>query len=403
VIRFSRLPLLFLFPALVAGCGTSTPTQPDVKTVSVSPSTPAPRSVVKKVAQLRNEYEQSDWAAVGSQIKNPVASRNLIQRMKRWQYENVNNLKTAIVYAHRLSSTKYVATVRFSADDRTVPEYRIFLFRTHGRQASILGTTSGISVSSTAPPRWSVSRTKHFVVYHSPYQLVGSDKSYLASLEYQRAQFSRKFGVKVAPRVVFYLYPDRVSMDQLTAGGCGKAAGEIGCARPYTHPPTIQAVLTAAYHEPVHVYELALAPPPVGKGSGMIAYVAPLFIAEGTAVALQDRSLDPRLSNYCSDLAYAPLDDCARIAGSTVKPLTLLSDAGFKRVDPGYAYSLGGSFVKYLILHHGYVQFGHFYHQLAAQPKDRISDYNVAAKHVYHQPIQVLIDAWFTGLCGEGC
>jgi len=157
------------------------------------------------------------------------------------------------------------------------------------------------------------------------------------------------------------------------------------------------------YHEPVHVYELALSPPPAMKDGQLQYYVAPLFIGEGTAVALQDRSLDPRLSNYCSDLAYAPLDDCAREAASAVRPLTLLSDSGFQRADPGYAYALGGSFVKYLILRYGYRAFGHFYYQLAAQSKDRLSDYNVATQRIVHQPIERLINAWFSGLCGNGC
>jgi hypothetical protein len=64
---------------------------------------------------------------------------------------------------------------------------------------------------------------------------------------------------------------------------------------------------------------------------------------------------------------------------------------------------LGGSFVGFLIEHYGYHAFGHFYYQLAAQPKDTESDYNVASEAIYHQPIRTLIRLWTTTLCKSGC
>jgi hypothetical protein len=112
--------------------------------------------------------------------------------------------------------------------------------------------------------------------------------------------------------------------------------------------------------------------------------------------------VDPRVSDYCSDLAYAPLSACARIALDHVRPLTILPDSGFNRVDPGYAYALGGSFVSYLVLHYGYHAFGRFYYQLAAQPKDSEADYNRATEAVFHRPVRTLISAWSDWLGKQG-
>jgi len=174
----------------------------------------------------------------------------------------------------------------------------------------------------------------------------------------------------------------------------------VGCANPYTKPPSIQASIWPTFHEPVHIYELSLEPP---VQNTQLVYVAPLFVSEGTAVALEDRQLDPTLSDYCSDLSYAPLDDCARVAAAHVTPISLLPDSGFKSADPGYAYSLGGSLVKWLLLTYGYKPFGRFYFALAAQPKDRVRDYEVAARKVFHQSIQTLLGRWQRDLCVPGC
>jgi hypothetical protein len=130
--------------------------------------------------------------------------------------------------------------------------------------------------------------------------------------------------------------------------------------------------------------------------------VAPLFIAEGMAVALEDREVDPRLSDYCSELSYVPLDSCAQQSIGDVRPISLLRDGGFKRADPGDAYALGGSFVKYLILKHGYRTFGRFYHALAAQPSDTEHDYNVATQAVYRQSVRQLLASWQATLCAGG-
>jgi len=197
--------LALLSVAVLCGCGQPNATQVNLENICVAPSTPAPHSVVVQVARLRRDYEQSDWTGVGSQIQNSAVAQRFVQRMKHWQYENIGNLKIAIVYGRRVSPTKYVATVRFAVDSRAIPDYRILVFKIHGKSARIIGTTSGIAVSATASPRWSVTRTSHFSVYHSPYQLVGSDKLYLASLEFQRTEFHRKFGVKLPAGMVFFL------------------------------------------------------------------------------------------------------------------------------------------------------------------------------------------------------
>jgi hypothetical protein len=232
---------------------------------------------------------------------------------------------------------------------------------------------------------------------------VGSDRSYLAALEFQRAQVARKFGLKLPPLARIYLYPDVQTMARLTNGGCGGQAGETGCTSPFDRPPTVQEVIRAVYHEPIHVYELAMQPRPRMVRGEVLYQVAPLFIAEGTAVALEDREADPRLSDYCSDLSYAPLDDCARIAARHMDPFTILGDYGFRAADAGYAYSLGGSFVKYLMLRYGYRVFGRFYYELAAQPTDHLSDYDVATRAIYKAPAGELIHAWLRSLCSGAC
>ncbi|MGH2442909.1 MAG: hypothetical protein ACRDFX_07080, partial [Chloroflexota bacterium] len=178
-----------------------------------------------------------------------------------------------------------------------------------------------------------------------------------------------------------------------THDACGSSPDLVGCADPGTHPPTIQTSEWPTYHEPVHIYQASMEPP---------KHVAPLFIAEGMAVALEDRQLDPRLSDYCSDLSYVPLDSCAQQAAHTLKARNILSDSGFNHADPGNAYLLAGSFVKYLILRFGYHSFGKFYYALAAQPRDRVTDYNVATGSAYHRSITALLADWNGNLCGSG-
>ncbi len=309
----------------------------------------------------------------------------------------MRGLRVEVIHIARQSSQQYVETIRFSDDSRATPAYDVLEVSVQNGRARIDGSVTGITGSSFLTARWHITRIPHFVIYHSPYQLAGSDRSALAGLEDQRASFARKFGVRLPPVAAYYLYPTVGAMRSLTHATCGATSDNLGCAVPYASPPTIQAALWPTYHEPIHVYERALEPPPRGK----IEYVAPLFIGEGTAVALEDREVDPRLSDYCSDLQYAPLDACASNALRNVQPLTLLQDSGFSAAVPAYAYSLGGSFVKDLILRHGYRAFGHFYYALAAQPSDRIRDYNVAAHAVYGTSIQQLLFQWTVDLKRE--
>jgi hypothetical protein len=395
-------PLLMgLASVTLAGCaratggGGSTPTIP---AVIHSGHIPAP--VDRALSQIQAEYASADWTAVRNHIGDAHLAAGLVDNMQRWSSEGAHAVHLRVVYSRRISRTRSIEAVEFMSDPRAAPYFTIFRFRAVRGRAVITGTTTGIRGSDFGNASWTVSHTPHFVVYHSPYQLVGSDRHLLRDLEYQRRQFARKFAVKLRPLAAFYLYPTQSLMGRFTGGTCGARPGEVGCTLPYTNPPSIHATLVAAYHEPIHIYELSLEPPPLSNGN---AYVAPLFIGEGTAVALQERGVDPQRSDYCSDLVFRPLDDCARIAMAQVRPLKLLSDSGFKRVDPGNAYALGGSFVKYLILRYGYHAFGRFYFKLAAQPKDRILDYNVAARAVYHQPIAQLLRAWTAVLCRSRC
>jgi hypothetical protein len=189
-------------------------------------------------------------------------------------------------------------------------------------------------------------------------------------------------------------------MVSLSGDACGASTEYVGCALPFEHPPLIHTIEWPSYHEPVHVYERALEPPVQPNGEGL---VSPLFIAEGTAVALEDKQLDPRLSDYCSDLTYIPLDSCAEQVVNRTNPLNALSDKGFAKGNLGDEYLEAGSFVKYLILRYGYKRFGTFYYKLAAQPKDTQHDYDVATHAVFHLGIRVLLTQWRTALCRSGC
>jgi hypothetical protein len=292
----------------------------------------------------------------------------------------------------------WIATYEFTSDIRAIPAYASYSLRATGQGTRIAGRVTGIQGTSYLNATWAVTRTAHFLIYHSPYTLQGPDRRFLARLEAQRATFIRKFGVQVAPLIAYYYYPDQRLMAPLTARTCGTSPGFVGCADPDVRPPTVHSSEWPSYHEPVHIYQAALEPAP----SGRISYVAPLFIAEGMAVALEDQQLDPRLSDYCSDLSYVPLDSCAQLSIGNVQPLSLLADRGFNRADPGDAYALAGSFVKYLILKYGYRPFGRFYHVLAAQPSDRERDYDFAASAVFQRSIRQLLGAWQTALCRDG-
>lgn len=379
--------LLLVLAGGCAGTQTSSPT-----TVRV-----APRTVLAVVSRLESDYANADWTDVQRQFASRAIGDKLVQRMQQWKDYSVPRVKAVLADERAAGKNRWIGTIQFTDDPRAIPEYAIFVFARSGGRTRIVGTTSGLTGTNLTNANWRITRTQHFTIYHSRYQLEGTDGTFAATLEFERNAFIRKFGVAVASHIAYYLYPTVPLMAHFTRKVCGAESGEVACADPYTRPPSIQSSEWPTYHEPIHVYELSLEPP---VHPGQPVYVAPLFIGEGTAVALEDRQVDPRLSDYCSNLRYVPLDTCARQALSDVRPLSLLSDAGFKRADPGDAYSLGGSFVKYLLLRYGYQRFGRFYNVLAAQPKDRVLDYNVAARRVYGASITGLLESWTHGLSG---
>jgi hypothetical protein len=365
---------------------------------------PSVSTLIRSAAtSIAADYRRDDLGSIRRLITDPHIAASLDQRLRRWKNEHVQDLHVTAVYQKTIGRGRYVATLRFASDPRAVPWYGIYLLQISGQRVRIVGTTSGITGNTIQTANWSVTRTAHFVIYHSPYQLAGADRETARDLEYERARFVAKFGVNVPRIAVIYLFPDEATMGRLTQGQCGRQAGEVGCTLPFAQPPTIFATMQALYHEPIHVFEVGMTPHQVQRGNHVITYYAPLFIGEGTAVALEDRSADPSLSDYCSDLRYLPLDVCARIAINHMNPLNILSDKGFGKVNPDYTYSLSGSFVKYLLLHYGYRPFAKFYYRFAAQPGDSMADYDVAARSVYHTSVRVLLRRWTDTLCAGGC
>jgi hypothetical protein len=357
--------------------------------------------MLRVLDRLHADYRSGRLSVVRSQFLEGTAASSLRARMELWREEGLPDLHVALTYTHRLGPLDTVGEVEFAGDPRTMPSYSIYRFHWTGTSMRIAGTVSGLRGTTFANTNWTVTRTAHFVVYHSPYQLVGSDRHYLPELESQRRQLQQKFHV-VARRVApMYVYPDQATMSRLTGGGCGRAPGEIGCTAANSGIPVVQTLIQAVLHEAVHVFEGALVPPPPDREH---VYVAPRFIAEGMAAALQNKEADPRLSDYCSPrLVFVPLQKCAKIALYDTRPSNLLTDKGFARADPSDAYALGASFVAYLIGHGGYVKFGHFYYKLAGQPADRPADYDVAARAVYGVPISNLLQHWTGSLCPSGC
>lgn len=347
----------------------------------------------------QDAFRASRWSDVSNSFTNSYDGNLLVQQMIQWRDGRVQQLRILPTYVQPLATGRYVATLRFADDPRAVPAYRIYLFDLRGSRAQITGTTTGIEGTTYANVRWSVTRSAHFVVFHSPYEVQGSDRQYLTDLENQRALVAEKFGVRLPSRMSYYLYPSTSLMGDLTGKSCGAKSDNVGCTNPYSQPPSIQTSVWPTYHEPIHVYQLALEPRP----SRTSVMVAPLFIAEGTAVALEDRTADPRLSDYCSTLVYVPLDACAQVGIGETSPLDLLRDPGFKRANAGNAYALSGSFVKYLLLKYGFRKFGRFYYTLAAQKSDSVQDYNVATYSLYHTGITHLLQAWRSSLCAHGC
>lgn len=381
----------------IAACGVPTAASPTPLPVQTAQAGHVPGGVTLLAARMQRDYASGQLAQLSQHVPGIRTVPALTAQLQRWNEQGVGNLRVSIVHSVQTRPHRYIETLKFSSDPRAIPVYDIVVMDVARGHARLSGSAAGISGTSYARASWSVTRSKHFVVYHSRYQLAGSDRSYLSDLEHQRTAFEREFGVHVAKVTAYYLYPTVQLMDHVTRGACGSTSDNVGCAEPYTSPPSIQAAIWPTYHEPIHVYELAFTPPPKGN----LHYVAPLFIGEGMAVALEDREADPRLSDYCSDLQYAPLDACASQALQRVAPLSILSDRGFQRADPSDAYSLGGSFVKYLILQYGYRRFGRFYYRLAAQPSDTIADYNVATRSVYGTGVRHLVNAWTAAVRGE--
>jgi len=400
-------PIVVLLSACLvlqlAGCGAGSPTTLPRKNMRyLSAPVVVSRQIAVTLNQFQDNFARANWGAVEHQFVDQSAGLELVRQMRFWRQEHVSNLHITLLYTRRLGAGAYVGTIQFAGDPRAVPAYAVYLFRRHGSQLGVEGSVSGITGETYQHATWSVTRSAHYIVYHSPYQLMGQERQGIAGLEHERALFAREFGLHLPPLANYYLYPQQDLMRRMTAdtpNQCGANPDNIGCTNPYLNPPSIQTSEWPSYHEPVHVFELAMEPPPRGKDS----FVAPTFVSEGTAVALEDREADPRLSDYCSVITYVPLDDCARVSVGGVHLLALLSDTGFDKADPGDAYSLAGSFVKYLILTHDYRPFAHFYYVLAAQPSDRQVDYDTAAQRVYHTTIVRLLHDWQTKLCLPGC
>lgn len=356
--------------------------------------------VARVVQSLQSGYENSRWDLVRRQFRDGSLASILVDRLRRLRAETVLNARWSTVYIAQLSSHTCVGTLELAADIRAPADYYIFSFSLSGKSAKVVGQVTGLRPPHAVKPVWKVTKTAHFIIYHSPYQLVGKDKWLVQALEQQRSDLIREFKVRVVPRAIIYVYPTVSTMSQLSHGACGSKHGELGCTLPLNDPPLVLTTVRALFHEPIHVYELSMAPP---VRPHRPVYVAPLFISEGTAVALEDSKADPHFSDYCSDLDFAPLDACARIAIRHVQLRSLVSNSGFRSLPSDFAYSLGGSFVSYLIHSHGYESFKVFYYRLAAQPKDRLSDYDVASRSVYKTDTMSLLTAWRATLCAGGC
>jgi hypothetical protein len=394
---------VLLAAVVLGGCGgTGSQSFPPVATpppqLLSAPAT-AVHDVTSLLQRLESAYESGDFDTIRQQFSDSRLAGTIASQMQTWDSDRAHPLHVSLVYMKMTAPNQYVGTVEFSVDPRAVPAYSIFRFSRTSAGVRIDGQETGISGHTYQSADWKVIRSAHFLVYHSPYQLLGRDAETLALLEHERTLFQQRFGVHLPPLAAYYLYPQQSMMNGMTGGACGRTAEYVGCADVYHVPPAIHTSEWPSYHEPIHVFELALVP----KASKKYVWFAPLFLAEGAAVALEDRELDPRLSDYCSDLVYIPLDICAVQAASLVNAMNLLSDSGFKTGSIGNSYLIAGSFVKFLILHYGYRKFGAFYYAVAAQPSDKESDYNVAAHKVYQQTIRELIFAWRTALCTSGC
>jgi hypothetical protein len=401
VIALRSVPLVLVLSIVLSSCGS-----PVAEQKSLPRSTPkllrahgmVNRASIKAIESglrtIQAGYGYSDWNRVGSVFSLRSLRAQYVRTLRFWKEDAGGQLRVDLISSEPLGKGRYAVNVRFSGDRRAVPSYALFEFASNAGGARIVDTITGLHGSNYHNVNWAISRTKHFTVYHSPYQLTGADKMGLADLEHQRAVFARKFGVKLPALAAYYLYPEQRLIARWTSHFCGSNPDNVGCTVQQAVPPAIHASEWVSFHEPIHVYQSVMEPP---------RYTDPLFIAEGMAVALEDKQVDPRLSDYCSEIAYVPLDTCAKFAIANVKLLSLLPDTGFKAADPGYAYSLAGSFVKFLILRFGYRTFGRFYYVLAAQPKDRVLDYNVATHRVLGASIQQLLHDWSDQLCGSGC
>lgn len=385
---------------LWAGCGQAA----FVPRVSRTPGTlpgatrAVPLAITTELLSLRREYALGDWNAVQSGFSDPTAGARLVDVMRLWKEAGASTVRIELLSWVRRDARDYEVSVRFSDDPRAAPDDRFYTMRLTGTRAVISGTASGLSGRSYTTATWDVSSIAHFTVYHSPYQLAGPDRAVLTQLESQRTLVARKFRVTLPATANVYLFPNLQTMQALTRGTCGKG-GEIGCTSPFTRPPSIETLRAAIFHEAIHVYQLAFVPPSPDRGRTV--FVAPLFIAEGMAVALQNAQVNPSLSDYCALLAYRPLSFCARQSLQRVHPTTILADRGFLRALPSDAYAEGGAFVSYLIQAHGFLAFKKFYYVLAGQPQDRMSDYNVAARAAYGRDMSSLVRAWLHTLCAS--
>ena len=244
--------------------------------------------------------------------------------------------------------------------------------------AAVLVATSGCNSSPTSPstttngpPLPVIAESVNYVFRASPGDTVDA-----AWQETYHAWATTTLGVSEPRRITYNKYTSRAHMQSVTGVGNTNAYADRASFAVHTLWPIDN-------HEVIHLFTSSWGDP-----------VA--LVNEGMAVAFQidpSRDLTPRWSG-------TPLHELVRQfrqQGRLVALTRLVETSGYRGEDPNVAYPEAGSFMRWLIDHHGLGSVRALYAR-AAGPNEPAAGVRAALIAVYGRTLEELEQAWLADL-----
>jgi tetratricopeptide (TPR) repeat protein len=283
------------------------------------------------------------------------------------------------IYDDLIDISQLWATFRLITVALATALFGLTLLKTSGSRI-LIGALVLVTVASVLPPfnltddaiadeLGGRHETEHFVIH---YPIGGTIEANITALaadhEFRYAQLSELLGVEPPEKVTSFIYGDAEQKQRLMG------AGRTYIAKPWAgsiHLNSIDVGASVLKHELAHVFGASIADGWLGipTSYGLFPNMA---VVEGFAVAATWDS--GRLTPHQWSAAMRKLGIAPTIEN-------LLGNTGFLGVQSGQAYTVSGSFLRYLLETHGLEKFSEYY---------RTGD----IEHAYKKPLKALESHW---------